>query len=142
VTTPRYSDAPTDGKMNPEVKALWLDALRSGEYEQGVGILNESGRFCCLGVLCDVAVKQGLEIDVAQHGDDDPSINGKPYTSYDNEGVFLPDAVREWADLGTSDGYIGHPVVVTGTVTNDVLTALNDSGVPFSKIADIIEEEF
>ena len=33
----------------------WLDALRSGEYEQGRGQLrDENNNFCCLGVMCDL----------------------------------------------------------------------------------------
>lgn len=44
--------------MNPEVKALWLNALRSGEYQQGTGKLKQTyggdQRYCCLGVLCDL----------------------------------------------------------------------------------------
>lgn len=41
--------------MNPELKAKWVAALRSGKYEQGHEYLNKDGKFCCLGVLCDVA---------------------------------------------------------------------------------------
>lgn len=33
----------------------WLDALRSGKYEQGRGGLRVNNTFCCLGVLCDVS---------------------------------------------------------------------------------------
>ena len=40
--------------MNPEIKAKWIEALRSGKYEQGQGKLNKNGKFCCLGVLCEV----------------------------------------------------------------------------------------
>lgn len=42
--------------MNPDIKALWLEALRSGLYRQGRGRLRRSrnNTFCCLGVLCDV----------------------------------------------------------------------------------------
>lgn len=43
--------------MNGELKAKWLEALRSGRYKQGQGRLrDESNQFCCLGVLCDVGV--------------------------------------------------------------------------------------
>jgi hypothetical protein len=44
--------------MNPEVKAKWVAALRSGEYEQGVEALKAGDAFCCLGVLCDLYAKQ------------------------------------------------------------------------------------
>ena len=47
-------------KMNQEIKEQWVKALRSGKYEQTDGALcrvSENGkeRFCCLGVLFDVA---------------------------------------------------------------------------------------
>ena len=42
--------------MKPAIKKLWLDALRSGEYEQCKGKLHDGEGFCCLGVLYDVAV--------------------------------------------------------------------------------------
>lgn len=41
--------------MNPEIKAKWLEALRSGNYKQGTGRLRKADNsYCCLGVLCDV----------------------------------------------------------------------------------------
>lgn len=33
----------------------WLEALRSDKYTQGFGYLCYEGRYCCLGVLADVA---------------------------------------------------------------------------------------
>jgi hypothetical protein len=41
-----------------ELKVKWLEALRSGKYEQARGELRGGDKFCCLGVLCDV-VKPG-----------------------------------------------------------------------------------
>tara|TARA_R110002074_G_C12406569_1_gene654636 strand:+ start:663 stop:992 length:330 start_codon:yes stop_codon:yes gene_type:complete len=51
-------------KMRKSVKTRWLDALKSGEYEQGTGSLmfeDDSyygpaggSRYCCLGVLLDI----------------------------------------------------------------------------------------
>lgn len=42
----------------------WVDALRSGEYRQGGGVLRSSDdRFCCLGVACDL-------LGVARYTDD------------------------------------------------------------------------
>lgn len=45
--------------MKADLKAKWIDALRSGKYEQGRGALLNDGKYCCLGVLCEVV---GLEI--------------------------------------------------------------------------------
>lgn len=46
--------------MNPRIKQLWIDALRSGEYPQARGALKTVSGYCCLGVLCDLAAKEGL----------------------------------------------------------------------------------
>ncbi len=45
--------------MDANLKAKWVAALRSGEYQQGDTYLanNAAGTFCCLGVLC---VARGL----------------------------------------------------------------------------------
>lgn len=41
--------------MDQEVKARWVEALRSGKYKQGQGSLhNDEDEFCCLGVLCEI----------------------------------------------------------------------------------------
>jgi len=56
-------------KLDPEIKAQWINALRSGDYDQGQGRLRKPGsdihdelsddKFCCLGVLCDLQEKAG-----------------------------------------------------------------------------------
>jgi hypothetical protein len=40
--------------VNPELKAKWVEALRSGKYQQARGKLRKGEKFCCLGVLCDL----------------------------------------------------------------------------------------
>ena len=37
-----------------ELRKRWLEALRSGKYEQGTDALRREEKFCCLGVLCDI----------------------------------------------------------------------------------------
>jgi len=54
--------------MTPELKALWLAALRSGEYRQTRDTLKDKDGYCCLGVLCHVAseakmLPSDIEID-------------------------------------------------------------------------------
>ena len=50
--------------MTPELKAKWVEALRSGRYAQGNrrmrtrSVLGVRDTYCCLGVLCDVAGKR------------------------------------------------------------------------------------
>lgn len=56
--------------MNADVKARWLAALRSGEYQQGQNQLRDSeDHFCCLGVLCDVVDPDGWD-DTEGAGDE------------------------------------------------------------------------
>jgi hypothetical protein len=42
-------------KLNPEFKAKWLAALRSGEYKQGSNKLIYGDKYCCLGVACAIS---------------------------------------------------------------------------------------
>lgn len=46
--------------MSPKVKAKWVKALRSGEYQQTVEAYRDRKGFCCLGVL---HVINGLSCD-------------------------------------------------------------------------------
>lgn len=44
-------------KLEPEFKAKWVAALRSGEYKQGFCFLHNraNNSYCCLGVACKLA---------------------------------------------------------------------------------------
>ena len=49
-------------KLEPEFKAKWLKALRSGRYKQAGGTLrmkspDEGVTYCCLGVACNIVNK-------------------------------------------------------------------------------------
>lgn len=53
--------------MTPELKAKWVEALRSGSYKQLHGCIKDSNKetgitgYCCSGVLCEVAGKDALK---------------------------------------------------------------------------------
>jgi hypothetical protein len=55
--------------MQPELKAKWVAALRSGKYVQAHGRLKDmlanepAVSYCCLGVLCDI---QGIDTNAVQ----------------------------------------------------------------------------
>lgn len=145
--------------MKPSIKKRWLEALRSGKYQQGKGVLlDKDHNFCCLGVLCDIA---GPELG----GQWDPALSGtcgKYYThieSDDGDDVQLPSFV--WEGLNLSDAApdvalpLGHPVLqddrlaacrpaevrrVSNGTTLISLTVLNDRGFTFAEIADLIEQ--
>ena len=100
--------------MNQDVKMLWVDALRSGEYKQGTFQLrNQEDEFCCLGVLCE--------------------ISGMPYNGNHS---YLTDGVLQWSGL-THD--FGDQVKIYGKT--ELLSTHNDRGRTFEEIAKAIEEQ-
>lgn len=120
--------------MKEDIKRQWVEALRSGKYEQGAGALLRDGRYCCLGVLCDLAEKAGViqrmkvdnlgRIHFGAHADLASAI-------------LLPETVAVWAGL-----------LVTATVRVEEMKSsggldwVNDElRLPFSEIADLIEEQ-
>lgn len=64
------------------IQTKWLEALESGKYEQGHGQLKERGRFCCLGVLCELMNIPWVESDTHGHGYRDK--NGEEVTTNGN----------------------------------------------------------
>jgi len=51
--------------MDKKIKKLWVRALRSGKYKQGEDRLKRDGRYCCLGVLCNVVGAKWRPIEAA-----------------------------------------------------------------------------
>lgn len=113
--------------MNQDVKPLWLEALRSGEYKQGRDVLHRDSKFCCLGVLCDVYRKE--------HEDTQWEHTGYSSGEYEflREKDVLPFDVMMWAGFSADDHDVYVPVI------GHTLSNLNDSGKSFAEIADIIE---
>jgi hypothetical protein len=118
--------------MNPEVKRKWIEALKSGEYEQGHHSLKtkEGDRvtYCCLGVLCDLYGKE--------HGNRWGKRRNQ-YPTFMKEMSALPKKVMEWAGIDTSTGEIRYK---NGNRT--ALIRLNDNGKSFKQIAKVIEKYF
>lgn len=109
-----------------EVLDLWLAALRSGEYTQTVGKLRRTHTgyegFCCLGVLCDLARKDGGE-----DWKDEKYCPGQWY--YKNRGGRLPGPIASYISLTSDD--------------RGLLIRFNDADrKTFSQIADYIEKNF
>jgi hypothetical protein len=108
-------------KLGP-IQRAWVRALRSGKYKQGEGKLSKSDRHCCLGVLCQLAVKAKVPLKMEE---------GDFYFYYDSQEDYLPAKVRRWAATKSTQG---------GNVNGQSLADLNDNGYSFKKIADIIEK--
>lgn len=138
--------------MDPEVKAAWTAALRSGDYKQCREQLHEadSDQYCCLGVLCDLAVKAGV---LAPFQAVRNPYNRAVYYGYpdgDSEmGVnltSLPGIVQNWAGLSDVESSNDPMVFVPDEVQVQYssaqfsqLSSLNDNSVPFETIADLID---
>lgn len=125
--------------LKPEVAKKWVEALRSGDYRQTQNALqhtkdtdeNPEG-FCCLGVLCDVAVKEGLDIKVV------PLNGGQVLYGSDEDARLgeLPRSVMEWAGLTSSDPIVEVPDL---DYESESLSTLNDTyNYDFDMIADVI----
>ena len=134
--------------MNKEVKALWLDALRSGDYVQGkYALRTEDNTFCCLGVLCDLAVKAGIQEDGTLTDSRQTLHEGVTYQYDDVEGQgvannMLPVKVAKWAGIDTPGSL---PRWFHGEQGEEfvALWELNDElNMSFGQIADVIEEQF
>lgn len=128
--------------MNPEIKERWVAKLRSGDYAQTDGRLADSSGFCCLGVLCEVAVEDGILIKVEDPAESD-DVEKTVYKYLDKvEGygsvAVLPDAVVEWAGLPYYNPYVkveeSNPEMPISDVNDDLKYS-------FSQIADLIEKQ-
>ena len=114
--------------MESKIKNKWLKALRSGKYKQGIDALKIDNRFCCLGVLCDIYAKE-KKVAWVESRDSKGQFLG--------ESNVLPMTVVDWAGVEKHDPRVKN---VMGYTTR-TLSGLNDTGVSFKKIADIIEEQ-
>jgi hypothetical protein len=134
--------------VNPHIKALWVNALRSGEYEQGQGELisarhflstnvaygfdarrlvgnGTKGRYCCLGVLCDLYERETGE--TLREGWDM---------------TVLPAAVVDWAGLTDSNPDVNYDGAVKRFNKIPTLVDVNDyTSVGFVGIAAIIDDQ-
>ena len=119
--------------MNIEFCERWVDALRSGEYEQGTDALRTAeNTFCCLGVACDLLVKDGVL-----------SPWTRDYDDWTVEGVSeaLPQDAQKFIGSTTAWGKFDDlPIYVDGNYHYDLATA-NDTGETFGQIANYIEAQ-
>lgn len=132
--------------MKPEIKKRWVEALRSGKYKQGLGRLaginGGVARYCCLGVLCEIATgDKVIKKEEVEHPAGDYAYGG-------SERNYLPSRVMEWADLPIRQGAHFQPSALIESCPTygdgrclTSLAELNDSGVPFEEIANLIEAE-
>lgn len=105
--------------MTQEFKDQWLEALRSGKYEQGKGALrtvhnHSKDGFCCLGVLCDLI----------------------PDGTWDDQGIF-----NHYKSFSTSSMLPNNiPAIRVSSADQSTLIEMNDGkNHSFTQIANWIE---
>lgn len=144
---------------NKERIRLLVDALRSGQYQQGTASLTRIDRegnlsHCCLGVACDVAINNGLEGVTrilpprTQSGE---ATHACRYEWVGEDGLgdperklstaYLPIPVMNWFGFPNENPSVLGENFPEGigweaSYCNDVLR------MPFSKIADAFEHTF
>jgi hypothetical protein len=119
--------------LNTEIADKWIIALESGEYTQGVGALKENNKYCCLGVLCELAVKEGIIQPPTLDMDDTYQYGSHQTWSTET----LPDEVIEWAQMNSNEGIIGSYVQGDEYYS---LMQMNDNGCSFNQITEKIRE--
>lgn len=117
-------------KLKPEIKKLWVDALRSGEWRQTVENLECEGAYCCLGVLTALTSDPD---DLDQVDELPPITLAKTWWEEEPPGSVVRDPqVVLHRDM---DDWIGGQRTITLSEANDTY------GLSFSEIADLIEEQ-
>jgi hypothetical protein len=138
----------------------WTKALRSGKYKQGKYDLCSIGpkgkeKFCCLGVLTDLYLKE-RKSNKKEHGIANFEIYDKkdygnlttknymPKWSCNGQEGHLPLEVAKWAGFNIKNKYftIGSFIDLHGKT--QFLSDCNDAAkqMSFKKIADLIENNF
>jgi hypothetical protein len=119
-------------RTREEVIKIWVEALRSGEFKQGANYLKQQAKgsetptFCCLGVLAELAHRDGgpaFETGTTKWR----WVNSFRYGGKNGSRSFLPLHWGKWLFPNNSNA------------VSNLMTA-NDGEVPFTEICKMIEE--
>lgn len=142
--------------MNENIKNKWIEALRSGEYEQGTGQLKSlDNKYCCLGVLCEIYHK---EVGGAWFEKEDLIYRNFQFIEkvkrwyfkgaedvYGSYAILVRDVIK-WAGLASSSGDLKREVIIAFYDKHkkfpSSLSQMNNAGLNFNQIADYIEENW
>jgi hypothetical protein len=141
ISVPYFHETPE------EARQIWIDGLRSGRYQQTRTFLmlrDDAGKikYCCLGVACALFMERYPKV-----------LNGSnrwlTATGFAaiqlQEHVLapvqfeLPEVVRRWLGLADTRGSLRAHRTPPGVST---IAALNDNGVDFKRLADLIAEDY
>ena len=153
------------GTQREERMRRFVAALRSGQFPQATGALqrmeyddDDAGGFCCLGVACEVAIADGLQLSKEALPDPArPVHSSKLYMHYGEEMSLLPDVVQQWYGLIDDNPDLNVPTETGDEAGNEafqerwqedphvrfVAAELNDDyGFALAQIADCFECTF
>lgn len=120
--------------VNQDRLALGTAALRSGEYQQGKNRLRVGDKYCCLGVLTEVAIANGVPCAVRE------GVDGATY--YDGSGSILSFNVAGWYGFAEEETMGGNPALEHNGVHTDCVTANDDLEWDFNQIADALDATY
>jgi len=126
---------------NLERLEMFIQALESGEYKQGKERLTKilpdgTKEHCCLGVMCEVAIANGLEIETIAVS---VGFEGEKNVLYGETGRrdFLPKEVQRWYGVNTNNFMIPVPCGDENCNSTHSATYANDMfGSDFQAIAN------
>lgn len=113
-----------------EVYDLWIAALESGDYKQTTDVLKSNEDFCCLGVLCDLAIKDGASFRWMEENE--------LQTESGLYGAMPPGFLCEYLGLTECDN--NHVYAAYSPVKAVELAEMNDAGNTFEEIAKHIRK--
>lgn len=108
-------------KQINENRQAWIDALRSGRYQKGIGKLQIGDEYCCLGVACKVYEERTED-----------------RLPYDSAGEIIGNNLYDYKDIVGYFGLRSYGGFSTHSIYN--LVDLNDYlDYTFNQIADELE---
>lgn len=125
--------------MKPDIKEKWIAALESGEYIKGERLLKSSqGKYCCLGVLCDLHRKETGKGEWKNNGEYEYQV------AETRSDTLLPRRVAEWAEIDFNPKFLNAEGRLEDFKGYKLLTDLNDAaeGGDFSPMIEAIEKYF
>lgn len=152
--------------MDANLKKKWLDALRSGEYEQGsdqlvMTFMDGQDKFCCLGVLADIMgdveregdwfkfPTEGLDMDSILWDDEECRLMGVGDWSGDNAEfirdekivaeTMIPSPIADKLGLRTLVQSDTDNVTPKKELRNELAHMNDQQGKSFIEIADHLE---
>lgn len=139
--------------MKREIAMRWIAALRSGEYRQTndklCRIYNEGTQcsHCAMGVLADLYQRETGELNTWPNKDGYGNVSFKDETNGTWSSIFIPTEVKQWAGIRNGLGAFKESQWIDtedrGSLCCTSVVALNDDArLPFTDIADIIEQNW